>query len=113
MMLVTLEQVKSHLRIVHSSDDDDLIGKIHAASAVVVQYLKEGALEFLDSSGRVEVDSAGDPVGVPEDVQVATLIMVGYLNKDRDEDSDRAYEMGYLPKPVMAMLYRKRDPACR
>ncbi|WP_447639575.1 head-tail connector protein [Pandoraea norimbergensis] len=113
MMLVTLEQVKAHLRIVHSSDDDDLTGKIHAASALVVQYLKEGAMEFLDSSGSVEIDSAGDPVGVPDDVQVATLIMVGYLNKDRDEDPDRAYEMGYLPKPVMAMLYRKRDPACR
>jgi hypothetical protein len=113
MMLVTLEQVKAHLRIVHSSDDVDLTGKIHAASAAVIEYLKDGALEFLDSSGRVEVDSSGDPVGVPDVVQTATLIMVGYLNKDRDEDTDHAYEMGYLPKPVMAMLYRKRDPACR
>lgn len=112
MMLVTLEQVKAHLRIVHSSDDDDLTGKTHAASAAVLAYLKDGAV-FLDSSGQVEVDSSGDPIGVPYNVQIATLIMVGYFNKDRDEDTDRAYETGYLPKPVTALLYPLRDPACR
>lgn len=112
-MLVTLAQAKEHLRIVHASDDADLIGKIHAASAAVLTYLKEGAASFLDSSGQVEVDSSGEPVGVPYNVQIATLIMVGYLNKDRDEDPAHAYEMGYLPKPVTALLYPLRDPACR
>ncbi|MNW21504.1 hypothetical protein D3C71_2224620 [compost metagenome] len=58
------------------------------------------------------VDSNDDKV-VKYEVQAATLLQLGFLYKDRDENADGAYDMGYLPKPVMALLYSLRDPACQ
>lgn len=119
---VTLDQAKAHLRIDNDADDNDLLLKIQGASGAVMNYLKAGfpyeaeidsnGDYILDSNGdRIPVlDSAGDPVVLPEVVS-ATLLMLGYLYKDRDADSEGAYALGYLPKAVMALLYPLRDPA--
>lgn len=113
MMLVTLEEASNHLRRDTDEDDNDLILKIHAASGAVLNYLKDGADVFLDTAGFPFLDSAGDLIGVPFEVKAATLLMVGYLYKDRDENADGAYQTGYLPMPVTALLYPLRDPALR
>lgn len=111
MMLVSLEQGKNHLRVDNDDEDEDIELKIHAASELVVGYLKDAANEFLDTSGEPEVDSSLTPVGVPYKVRAATLLMLGYLYRDRDGDPDKAYEMGYLPRPVTALLYSMRKPS--
>lgn len=111
MMLVSITTAKSHLRVDTFDEDNDITLKIHAASAAVLNYLKSGANKFLDSNGEVEIDSSGEPVGVPYEVEAATLLMLGYLYKDRDENAEGAYEQGFLPKPVTALLYPLRDPA--
>lgn len=108
-MLVTLDQAKDHLRIDTDDGDADLELKVHAASGAVLNYLK--------SSSPYQLDENGDPIlvdGAPVtkfEVYAATCLMLGYLNRDRDDDSDKAYEQGYLPKPVTALLYPLRDPA--
>lgn len=111
MKLVSLAQGKRHLRVDFEDEDNDIELKVHAASAAVLNYLKSGADAFLDSSGGVIEDSSGDPVGIPFEVQAATLLMLGYLYKDRDTNAGGEYEQGYLPKPVTALLYPLRDPA--
>lgn len=108
MMLVTLQQASDHLRRDTDADDADLTLKIHAASAAVLNYLSVGADRFLDSSGEMITDSAGDPVDIPYEVQAAVLLMVGTLYKDRDASD--AFERGYLPAPVTALLYPLRTP---
>ncbi|MFA6063874.1 MAG: head-tail connector protein [Gallionella sp.] len=113
VMLVTLQQSKDHLRIDTSDGDNDLTLKIHAASAAVLNYIRNGADVFLDSSGEPVLDSNSFPLGIPYEVQAATLLMVGYLFKDRDTNADGAYEHGYIPKPVMALLYVHRVPSLR
>lgn len=113
VMLVSLDQAKQHLRVDTSDDDGDIALKIHAASGAVLNYIKSGPDNFLDSSGEVIVDSSDNPIGIPFEVQAATLLLVGYFYKDRDGDPDKAYEMGYLPKPVTALLYPFRDPVIR
>lgn len=115
MMLISLEQGKRHLRVILDDPDEnaDIELKIQAASAAVLKYLKSRTNEFLDSSGFIEYDSDGEPVGVPANVQAATLLMLGYLYKDRDNNAEQAYQQGYLPAPVTALLYPDRDPAFR
>lgn len=111
MMLITLEMAKAHEYITTAAGDAHLTILVHAASAAVLNYLKAGADSFLDSSGEVLVDSNGDAIGVPFEVQAATFFMFGYLFKNRDEDPEKAFQMGYLPAPVMALLYPLRDPS--
>lgn len=111
-MLVSLEQAKIHQRIDNDDEDSDVELKIAAASAAVMEYLKaDGCADFTDSSGEVIEDSAGIAVDVPKNVQGATLLMFGYLYKDRDNDVNKEYEPGYLPRPVTALLYGRRTPS--
>jgi hypothetical protein len=110
MMLVTLEQARAHLRVDTTDGDADILGKVKAASRAVVTYLKSPS--FSDSSGAIPEDSAGIAIDVPEDVQLATLMLIGYFDRQRDEDGGHEYEQGYLPRPVMALLYPYRTPTC-
>lgn len=113
VMLVSLQQAKDHLRVDSSDEDNDLTLKIHAASAAVLNYIRNGADVFTDSAGDPIVDSNGAPMGIPYEIQAATLLMLGYLYKDRDGDPDKAYEHGYLPMPVMSLLYPYRVPSLK
>jgi hypothetical protein len=110
-MLVSLTQAKSHLRVDGSAEDTHITLLVRAASASVIEYIRSGADAFTDSAGDVIVDSAGDPEGIPENVQVATLILIGYFYRWRDENKD--FERGYLPQPVTALLTPYRDPVLR
>ena len=113
VMLVTLEQAIQHLRVDNDAEDNDLLLKIAAASGAVMNYINPGADVFLDSEGNAAVDSNGIAIGIPQEIQQATLLLLGYFYKDRDGDPDKAYEMGYLPRPVTALLYPHRTPVVR
>jgi phosphate uptake regulator len=112
-MLITLDQGKAHLRVTHDAEDTDIEAQIHAASALVINYLKDAADTFLDSSGEVVTDSSDLPV-VPYEVQAAVKLMLGDLYKNRepkpDDVVDGQYGYGYLPRAVVALLYNLRDP---
>lgn len=124
MMYVTLARAKQHLNMDHDSDDVLIDAYIGAASEAVKNYLKSASPYEVerDSNDDPVLDSSGDPTYVTDSsggkvvkyaVQAATLLQLGFLYKDRDENADSAYQMGYLPKPVTALLYSLRDPACR
>lgn len=107
--LVTLTQAQTQCRA-DAADDTLLTFYIRAASSAVLTYL-DGAT-FLDSDGNVQTDSNGDPEGVPEDVQLATLFLVGEFYKNREAQQDGAVDAGYgyLPRPVLALLFPYRSP---
>lgn len=107
--LVSLSVVKSALKI-ESEDWDGLIANMYipAASKAVIRYLKDKADAILD------LDSGGNmPSGfmVPEDVQMATIALIGYWFRSPDSDPDKEFERGFLPRPVTALLYPLRNPA--
>lgn len=109
--LVTLAEVKAHVRMDHDLDDADLTLKIQGASEIIVSYLKDGALVFLDSSGDfLAIDSNGNGV-VPARVKIATLALVGILARDRDGQEMEKWSHGFLPYSVTSLLYDMRDPA--
>lgn len=104
--LVTIQQVKDVLRIDEGDDDAMLQLMIGAASRRVMQHLKGQAEIVLD------LDSGGDPVsgGVPDDVALATIMLVGYFFKNQDQDPEGDFQLGKLPLPVKSILYMLRDP---
>lgn len=123
MMYVTLARAKQHLNMDHDQDDVLIEAYIGAASEAVKNYLKSASPYEVerDSNDDPILDSSGDPIYVVDSaddkvvkyaVQAATLLQIGFLYKDRDENANNAYEMGYLPKPVTSLLYSLRDPAC-
>lgn len=129
MMLVTLQEASEHLRRDTTDDDQDLTLKIHAASAAVLNYLKRESLAYepeRDSSGNVIRDEDGFPIPVLDDdgdpivrfeVRAAVLLMLGELYKNREGEQGgeipTQWGYGYLPRPVVSLLYPLRDPALR
>ncbi len=113
VMLVSLEQASARVRRDTDDDDADLTLMIEGASEMVLNYLKS-SVDFLNSSGEVDLDSSGTPVGVPKAVMNATLILVAIMYKNREAESEASQQqwaMGYLPPAVTAILYPLRDPA--
>lgn len=126
MMYVTLDRAKRHLNMDHDQDDVLIEAYIGAASEAVKNYLKSASPYEVerDSNDDPILDSSGDPIYVVDSsgdkqvkyaVQAATLILIGFFYRDRDENAADAgaYDRGYLPKPVTALLYALRDPALR
>ena len=122
MIYVTMEQAKHQLQMDHDDDDSLIAGYIKSASKAVKNYIKSASPFEVerDAHDNPVLDSGGDPIYVTDsqgdmvvaaEVQQATLLLVGYFYKDRDNNADGAYEQGYLPKPVTALLYPLRDPA--
>lgn len=126
MNLVTLTDAKRHLLMDHADDDVYISSLISAASGAVLTYLKgapvgqperdeQGAI-VVDSSGEVvyERDSSGTLV-VRYEIRAAALLLIGELYKNREAEQDgeipTQHGYGYLPRPVVALLYPLRDPA--
>jgi uncharacterized phage protein (predicted DNA packaging) len=98
--LVSIDEVKQMLRIDHADDDATLEMYIAAASLSIVAYLKDPTLLSVDSPPE-ELDAR---------VKSAVIMLVGYWYKSPDGNPDGAFERGYLPMPITAMLYPMRDP---
>lgn len=116
MALITVDQALLQIRGGDEVDEDELQEMVDAASAMVLNYLKSASpyVPEIDSSGETVVDSSDEVVyttDVRPEVQQATKMLVGYLWRNRDENGDGAFERGYLPAPVTAILYPLRDPA--
>lgn len=106
MNLVTLRQVKQHVSVDHSLDDEMLEIKRMQASAIIIDYLK------LDTSdtGFDWVDAFGEPTSsIPAVVTAATLLAVGALYENRDGDVWRSPQI--LSQSIIDLLMRSRAPA--
>jgi hypothetical protein len=106
---VSIQQVKVDLRIDNDDEDADIGLKISAASRSLAVYIQLPDA-FQDSSGAIPLDSSGDPI-VDEDVQQATLILVGIMYRDRDGTEMEKWQQGYLPFAVTSFVYHRRVPS--
>lgn len=125
MMLITLEQAKKHIYVDHDYDDADITLKIQAASGAVLNYLKGAPIgePERDEQGRIQKDSNGvvvyqyDSNGlvISSQIKSAVCLLVAefYKNRAAEQDGEVSgqFGYGYLPRPVMALLYPLRDPA--
>lgn len=100
--LVTLAEVKAHLRYGDEADSTDLASKIEQASNIVLDYLK---LSSIPDAWTESGTGSPTEVIIPPLVKSATLMVVGALDKDR------IGEMDPLSPAVCNILRRFRDPA--
>ena len=111
-MLVTLDQAKSHLRVDHDADDEDITLKIEAASAAVLAYVEDSQYLFLDSSGdELDLyDTSTDQAAhrARHLCRQATLMVLGEFYRNREPAATdvvpERFGYGYLPRAVVALL---------
>lgn len=79
-MIVSLSEIKSHLRVDHSDSDSDLVLYLEAAEAHVANFLNRSLLSWGEHGSPV-----GSPsVAVPEPVRHAIKMIVGDLYENRE-----------------------------
>ena len=119
IMYVSLCEAKDQLNQDQDHDDSKILLLIQAASGAVKNYLKDASVYeplrnsdedvIYDSDGIAEVDFTNQEVRM--EVKQAVLILVE-MYYDRSKGLESA-PLGYLPAPVMNLLYPLRDPALR
>jgi hypothetical protein len=103
--LVTIDQVRTHLRIdLDYEEDNYLLFMAGAASEIIVDYLK------LSSVPADWDDTASEPTvpsdTIPKLVQAAVLEVVAEMYKNREAGTGDV-----LSNKVTRLLWRMRDPA--
>lgn len=120
--LVTLEQAKAQLNLDHALDDNTVALMIEGASAAVLAYLGDVQYLFVDTGGELIEFDTTDTGTQPEQEALralhlagqATLVLVADWYKNREGQNGQLVEAqwgyGYLPRPVVALLYPLRIP---
>jgi hypothetical protein len=103
--LVTIDKVKTGLRIDGSDSDDLLTMLINTASEAVINYLKAQASVVIDMDALADSPSDYEP---PSTVQWATIAQVGYWFDGYD---GAPLDPGNLCTAARDLLYPLRDPA--
>lgn len=91
--LVTLEEVKHHLRYDDDANDAALTMYIAAAESAIYRYIDD------------EIDTTAQG-----DIKTAALMLVGYFDDNRNADKETPTNGNYLPQPVVSLLYPYRTP---
>ena len=91
-MILTIEEVKAHLRIQHDEEDELIEGFIAQAQAVAEDYCR---VQFEDTA--------------PEPVRLAMLLMVSHYYENRDNPDRQVYMTMRIA--FENLLYPYRDPA--
>ena len=92
--IVTLQQLKSHLRYDSDDEDDNLELTLEMAEDAVLDYITD------------------DFEGVyPATIKKAILILAGYYDSFRSAEKEAPINGNYLPAPVIALIYKYRTPS--
>lgn len=104
--LTTLAEVKGALRFEHESEDHDvrLSLLIGAASLSILRFLKSDGDEFRDSNGDIVAGNVDD------DIKLATITLVGIMDRNPDGDDKKIFITEYLPAQVESLLHSRREP---
>ena len=94
MSIVTIDQVREHLRYDTEDNDPMLEMYIKAAENAVLNYV---------------TDTFENNV-YPDDIKHAVLLMVGMFDREREPSKESSIIDNYLPPAVRALLYQYRTP---
>lgn len=100
-MIVTVDEVKTHLRI-EDNDEDSYIATLIAQAQAAAEDFCRVSFEPEDPEG---LEAA---VPVPEPVRLAVLLMVSHYYENRDNPDRAVY--GTMRIAFENLLYPYRDP---
>jgi hypothetical protein len=107
--LVSLDQVKEHLRITSDHEDDDLQRKLDQAHALVFDYVRQRIAD--EDAWQAQIDAWTESTA-PAQVLAAIERQCADLYRRRgDDETDLQREPGGLSPDAKSCLYRFRDPA--
>ena len=96
-MIVTVDEVKTHLRIQHDEEDEYIAGLIAQAQTAAEDYC------------RVQFEPEPDEEGhVPEPVRLAVILMTSFYYENRDIPDMTTYKATRMA--FDSLLYPYRDP---
>ena len=99
-MIVTVDEVKTNLRIQHNEEDTYIENLIKQVQAAAEDFCRVSFDPYLDEEGQ---DT--DP---PEPVRLAVLLMVSHYYENRDNPERAVY--GTMRIAFENLLYPYRDP---
>ncbi|UBX28474.1 head-tail connector protein [Arsenophonus apicola] len=102
--IVTLAEVKSHLRIDHDVLDADLQNKIASSSAAILDFIDYWVQK--NDNDEVKIKDSQDF----NRVKSAVLILIGILYRDPDGADKGLYPKGELPYPVVSLINSLHKP---
>lgn len=102
--LLTLDEIKAHLRVDHDFDDEMLMEKVRQASAVL--------LSFIQGSRDKVVSDDGDliPGEALTRMKGAAMRLTGMLYRNPDLAEKEDLLQGELPFSVSVLIYDLRCP---
>ena len=99
-MIVTVDEVKTHLRIQHDEEDDYIAGLIAQAQTAAADYCRV--------SFEPEPDKEGNVPEVPQPVRLAVILMTSFYYENRDIPDMTTYKATRMA--FDSLLYPYRDP---
>lgn len=102
--LVTLEEVKEHLRVDGDADDAEFTMMIQAGSAALLSWIQGSRSRVVAEDGTLIEGEALSRL------RVALLVLIGWLDRNRDGIDEEKLQQGYLPFSVTMLIYDLRRP---
>ena len=99
-MIVTVDEVKTHLRIQHDEEDDYIAGLIAQAQTAAEDYCR---VSFEPYKGE-----DGEETEVPQPVRLAVILMTSFYYENRDIPDMTTYKATRMA--FDSLLYPYRDP---
>ena len=99
-MIVTVDEVKTHLRIQHDEEDDYIESLIKQAQPAAEDYCR---VQF-----EPKPDEEGNVPDVPEPVRLAVILMTSFYYENRDIPDMTTYKATRMA--FDSLLYPYRDP---
>lgn len=102
--LVTLPELKRHVRVTTDEQDDLLALYLDQAQAIILKYIERD-----DEDWTAEID-AWDDETVPGPVKAAIMLQAAELYRMRGDTDPPRRDHGYPHPQIVAMLHQYRDP---
>ncbi len=103
-MILTVDEVKTHLRIEDDDEDEYIASLIAQAQAAAEDFCRA----TLDARTETDADGTERTVPPPEPARLAVLLMVSHYFENRDNPERAVY--GTMRIAFENLLYPYRDP---